>query len=640
MEHDQDRDFDHPLVVIFGNVIFDFGWVTVPGLFLKAYPDLGIDDPEAFLLVHLFAQKRDDVKRTFRLAELPMACSIRARKRYLHNLRERGLIFSRKVYSGYFPARVRCIELDLSNLLYNLYRWEVWDRSGRSGNFTVALHPLVAACIRADMTASGRDDRRYYHFVPDRWKEVACAMPIPKEMIEAAVQQKKKTPHAVSTNFGPYCDAVSTNFGPYCTVHGKEIGNREMEITTGPGPPDFSLVVAGSDAESHITDILTVLDRFVQRVAERWPTAEEEGQPLARALRKRYGVAPALLSSPVAPAAVAQATADLVEELWVLAQVLQDRGPVELCAAIDRALEREDKSPCRRLAVVWPRVPGALALKQELGRNRREGERLPGGYREARKLFILLNRFRVGLPLLDGFLGLCRDAGVRPVMDALQKALRDGREYVTLEFLRRSPEIAGSLEKSGPPPEGDAGSEPRPSDPAPVAGPGGPSLPPNGPVREWLSDYGIVEPTLSELQGADYALVRAWMLYLDAQERLSPEMRRAVLVRRLRAGDAPPGEWLRAARRLPMLDPTEEFMLEEACRQRRQDGRWPTGVLEVVGEEAAERWLEARRTLEKLRPAASGFSTSAGRPDERPIDFEKYTRGEYADLFGPQEDVT
>lgn len=84
-------------------------------------------------------------------------------------------------------------------------------------------------------------------------------------------------------------------------------------------------------------------------------------------------------------------------------------------------------------------------------------------------------------------------------------------------------------------------------------------------------------------------------MYLDDQEKLTPEQRRAILVKRLRAGDEPPRKWLRMARALPRLDPVEESMLEEEYSDRGWTGAWSEDVLEIVGKEAAEQWFEVWR---------------------------------------------
>lgn len=233
-------------------------------------------------------------------------------------------------------------------------------------------------------------------------------------------------------------------------------------------------VTATSSFADPLSSMLVVLDHFVNRATERWLTLGDQGQLPARNLQQRYEVAQALLAPEVTPATVAQAPADLVEELLILSQVLWDREPVELVQAIDRALAREDKGPCHRLACVWPRVPRAVGLKKRLKRLLREGKRLPQGdqFQAGLKLFVCLNRFAVGPPLQEQFLALCRQKGVRPVKRALDRALEDNRPYVTIKFLQKAvsrvtPAAPSSwTESDSSPPESDPVGQPESEGPS------------------------------------------------------------------------------------------------------------------------------------------------------------------------------
>lgn len=427
-------------------------------------------------------------------------------------------------------------------------------------------------------------------------------------------------------------------------------------------PGAAALVIAPStDSEQAQPDVVTamlaVLDHFETRVAERWPTPADQAQPPSRA---RYEVARGLLSPAVSPAAVAQAPAELVEELLVLAWCLRDQEPVDLAQAIDRALEVPGKTPCRRLAFAWPQLRGALEHRKALRRLLRAGAALPGGdFREAARLFVCLNHFSPGPPLLERFLALCREAGVGPAREVLERAVEGGRPFVSVAFMREGVARAARA-RDGPEEETAAGEDgdgsgveaegeaevPRqpdaldeealPETDCPTCGglryvvdQGGPpgsdpfvpcprcsagtaeeAAPGTGSstrswagraseaelVRDWLEDYGIAEPALGRLAaGTSLARVRAWMLYLDDQEKLSPAQRRAILVKRVQAGDAPPKRWYWVARALPIVDPVEQSILEESYDGRCWSREWPDGVLEVVGVEVAERWFEVWR---------------------------------------------
>lgn len=396
-----------------------------------------------------------------------------------------------------------------------------------------------------------------------------------------------------------------------------------------------------------VSNMRTVLDHFESRVAERWPTPADQAPPPSRA---RYEVARGLLSAEVSAAAVAQAPAELVEELLVLAWCLRDQEPADLAQAIDRALEVPGKKPCRRLAFAWPQVHGALHHRKLLKRILRAGASLPGGdFQEAVRLFVCLNRFGPGPPLLERFLALCREAGVGPVQAVLEQAAEAGRPFVSLAFLRegvaRAARARDRLEEEPTAGPGAESEVPRPPDTlddevlpetdcavcgglryvVDQGGPPGSALFVPCPecrlgaveapaetgtstglwagraseaelVRDWLEDYGITEPALGRLAArTPLALARGWMLYLDDQEKLTPEQRRAILVKRIQAGDAPPRRWRWVAQALPILDPIEQSILEDGYEHRGWMSKWTDDVLEVVGVEVAERWFEVWR---------------------------------------------
>ena len=153
---------------------------------------------------------------------------------------------------------------------------------------------------------------------------------------------------------------------------------------------------------------------------------------------------------------------------------------------------------------------------------------------------------------------------------------------------------------------------------------------------EWLKAYGITGPVLEELAEKPYALVRGWMVYLDRQGNLTEEGKRGILVARLREGRVPPLWAERYGQSLPVLMPWEEAALRQAREKRETEGKWPAEALEILGENnddgelserVAEWWLEVEREVEQK-------SGEKKRKGEKPIDFEKYTRGPYADLFG------
>ncbi len=416
-----------------------------------------------------------------------------------------------------------------------------------------------------------------------------------------------------------------------------------------------------------LSGLLAVLDRVR---AQQLRTLS--GRRLTRTL-ERCEVALALLSGRVSPEAVSRVPTDLVEQLLVLSWCLRSLGPDRVLSAVEKALEQHPEEPVRRLSFFWGVIPGAADWAMKLQQDGRRGGK---AYREVRKWFIVANRFRVGPGVLERFRELCRRGGTGSVQELLEKAVRAGRPYVTLAFVREGlgrragedradPEaatkqgrcdsvVAGGAENAPPATESGTFSVP----PAGPAGGGGAfSVPPraeseaatparraggerdvstgsvkpihvragaqgaqgvwNGRIPEeelvrfWLEDYGIVEPALREICGTSYPLVRGWLMYLEQQEKLSPESRRAILVQRLRSGDAPPRRWLRLAELLPPLNPVEESMLEQNEMRRLYQDRWSEDVLKAIGEEAAEQWFRVRRAL--MGDPVPGFPV-LGRP--------------------------
>jgi len=135
----------------------------------------------------------------------------------------------------------------------------------------------------------------------------------------------------------------------------------------------------------------------------------------------------------------------VVEELVILSWVLWSQEPVDLASAIDRALERAGASPVRRLAFTWPEMPQARAYRKQLTRLLKRGQSIDGQFRDAFRLFVILNRLNVGPVLAEQFLELCRELQVNRVATVLEKALLDGRAYISLKFMRRGVALLGSV---------------------------------------------------------------------------------------------------------------------------------------------------------------------------------------------------
>ncbi len=186
-----------------------------------------------------------------------------------------------------------------------------------------------------------------------------------------------------------------------------------------------------------------VLDHFLSRVAERWPTPGQPGQP-PELVRQRYEVALALLSPEVSSVIISQAPADVVEELMFLNWVLWNHEPVDLAAAIDRALDQAGASPVRRLAFTWPQMPNGKLYKKRLGEMLSWARTQDSRFREALRLFVCLNRYGVGPLLAEAFLELCSELNVAQVLLVLQQAVRDGRQFITAQYIRKGVSLLGT----------------------------------------------------------------------------------------------------------------------------------------------------------------------------------------------------
>ncbi|MBN1954372.1 MAG: hypothetical protein JW900_04890 [Anaerolineae bacterium] len=200
MAGERHETWESPLALRYGYEVLDHGFTAVPNILLQAYRDLGLDDQEAMFVVHLLTRKREKQDLSFRLADLPMTCSAKTRKRCLQSLRDKGLVFTRRIYQPGFPARIRHIELDLTNLLHNLVRWS--QREEDAGPFVITLTPDVAQRVAAG----------HYHFVPAIWearaRELLAAATVPAQI--GPVQETTPVPAQNGSVLAP----VPTQFDP------------------------------------------------------------------------------------------------------------------------------------------------------------------------------------------------------------------------------------------------------------------------------------------------------------------------------------------------------------------------------------------------------------------------------------------
>lgn len=135
-----------------GHEITESGTASIPNILLWHYRDLGLLDAQYALLSHIIARKWTREAPYPSLIRLPMTANLDSRRRYVRDLRLKGLIFTSRLYwtnedraknTHANPGRVRSNLWYLSSLLNNLVRVHHWLDSGQSlDKFQVEI-PLV-----------------------------------------------------------------------------------------------------------------------------------------------------------------------------------------------------------------------------------------------------------------------------------------------------------------------------------------------------------------------------------------------------------------------------------------------------------------------------------------------------------------
>jgi len=155
------------LDIRFDDELLDAGFTAIPNLLLQHYRDLGLSDGQAFWIVHLLRFKWSKAAPHPRQGNIPMACSETTRHRYAQALREKGLLFTRRLYHTHKTAprpglvgKIRTQAYYFDALFHNLIRIAKLDTSD---DFIIELPAKVVR-----KTATG-----FYHDVPDAIKS-AC----------------------------------------------------------------------------------------------------------------------------------------------------------------------------------------------------------------------------------------------------------------------------------------------------------------------------------------------------------------------------------------------------------------------------------------------------------------------------------
>lgn len=135
-----------------GHEITENGTAPIPNMLLWYYRDLGLLDAQCALLIHIIARKWTREAPYPSLARLPMTANLDSRRRYVRDLRQKGLLFTSRMYwtkediTRYpyaHPGRVRSNIWYLGSLLHNLVRIHHWLEGGQAlDDFQVEI-PLV-----------------------------------------------------------------------------------------------------------------------------------------------------------------------------------------------------------------------------------------------------------------------------------------------------------------------------------------------------------------------------------------------------------------------------------------------------------------------------------------------------------------
>jgi len=157
------------LEVRFGDDLLEAGFTAVPNLLLNNYADLGINDGAAFWIVHLLKFKWTEDNPYPRRSSIPMNANRDTQKRYARQLRNLGLLFTRRIYWSNednppdpgLAGKIRALEYDLTSLFHNVVRISRWKAEGS---------PLDEFQVELPLEIVRKVVDGYFHHVPKKWK--------------------------------------------------------------------------------------------------------------------------------------------------------------------------------------------------------------------------------------------------------------------------------------------------------------------------------------------------------------------------------------------------------------------------------------------------------------------------------------
>lgn len=140
-----------PLEITFGDDVLDEGFTAAPNIFLAQYANLGIKDAQAMWVLQVLKFKWGKEDPYPSQDTLPMRCATPTRRGYARHLREKGLLFTRRMYwqeqdVGKYDlapdkvGTVRSLRYDFSVLLHNAVRMHRWTQARkRVSDFQVEI---------------------------------------------------------------------------------------------------------------------------------------------------------------------------------------------------------------------------------------------------------------------------------------------------------------------------------------------------------------------------------------------------------------------------------------------------------------------------------------------------------------------
>lgn len=546
---------DEKIVGRFGEEILEPGFTAVPNLLLDCLALLGIDPLELVLLLHIWRSWWSGERFPSQsVLARRIGKSIRWVRELLRKLRERGLLARVGQEDRSWAEMVdQYVQDDVQR-----YCQKTYGRECDSGGYLIVVQ----------QTSSRGQIENHYDFYP--------LLAYLRELVRLRIHPTGKMfPQGrdASSSSGEESFPRGSMLPPMDGTGNPPFLEMATNETVGNGKTAMPVVDSAfpspkQNCPTMAPVLVALLDQIARFLGERQANGTEAGRPALWGYESYEAVLTAL-SSPISLIAVSrEVSADLVEDLSVLACSLAISDYPGVMKGLEEAVGKVDMVPDLRLSALWPYMPDAERIALEMQRILWEGGRLPdgGGFRHANMLFLLLNRFTPGTGLWRQFLELCREEGVRPVHTVLKRALKDGRLIVAIAFLQKGIALLKE-EKSRR--ERDQG----PADPSDTA-----TL---EKMETLLVEYGIAEPGLSELLRMDLIYVRAWMLQLAADPELSQEFRCRLLISQVRKGGRPKSRFLRLAEALECLTLEQEEWLQEHCP--RPGNPYWSGHLESVG---------------------------------------------------------